>query len=30
VRAWIKKRGGLSQKLILLRGRDLAALYRRC
>jgi hypothetical protein len=30
VRAWIKKHGGLSQKLILLRGRDLQALYRRC
>ena len=30
VRAWIKKRGGLSQKLILLRGHELAALYHRC
>lgn len=30
VRAWIKRRGGLSQKLILLRGRELARLYRRC
>ena len=30
VRAWIKKRGGLSQKLILLRGRELTALYHRC
>ena len=30
VRAWIKKRGGLSQKLILLRDRELAALYPRC
>jgi hypothetical protein len=30
VRAWIKKRGGLSQKLILLRGRELTALYRHC
>jgi len=30
VRAWIKKRGGLSQRLILLRGRELAALYRHC
>jgi hypothetical protein len=30
VRAWIKKRGGLSQKLILLRGRELSALYPRC
>jgi hypothetical protein len=30
VRAWIKKRGRLSQKLILLRGRELTALYHRC
>jgi hypothetical protein len=30
VRAWIKKRGGLSQKLILLRDRELTALYHRC
>ena len=30
VRGWIKKRGGLSQKLILLRGRELTALYHRC
>ena len=30
VRAWIKKRGGLTQKLILLRGRELTAMYRRC
>ena len=30
VRAWIKKRGGLSQKVIYLRGRELAALYPRC
>jgi hypothetical protein len=30
VRAWIKKRGGLSQKLIYLRGRELQSLYRRC
>jgi hypothetical protein len=30
VRAWIKKRGGLTQKLIYLRGRELAALYPRC
>jgi hypothetical protein len=30
VRAWIKKRGGLSQKLIYLRGRELTALYPRC
>ena len=30
VRAWIKKRGGLTQKIIYLRGRELAALYPRC
>jgi len=30
VRAWIKKRGGLTQKIIYLRGRELAALYPHC
>ena len=30
VRAWIKKRGGLTQKIIYLRGKELAALYPRC
>ena len=30
VRAWIKKRGGLTQKVIYLRGKELAALYPRC
>ena len=30
VRAWIKKRGGLTQNLIYLRGRELSALYPRC
>ena len=30
VRAWIKKRGGLTQKPIYLRGNELAALYPRC
>jgi hypothetical protein len=30
VRAWIKKRGGLTQKPIYLRGSELAALYPRC
>jgi predicted RNase H-like nuclease len=30
VRAWIKKRGGLSQKLLLLRGRELQAMVPRC
>ena len=30
VRAWIKKRGGLTQKVIYLRGKELSALYTRC
>ena len=30
VRAWIRQNGGLTQKLIFLRGRQLAALYPRC
>jgi hypothetical protein len=30
VRAWIRRKGGLKQKLIYLRGRELAALYPRC
>ena len=30
VRAWIKRHGGLTQKTILLKGRELAALYPRC
>lgn len=30
VRAWIKRNGGLTQKTILLKGRELAALYPRC
>ncbi len=30
VRAWIKERGGLTGKLIYLRGRELGSLYRRC
>ena len=30
VRAWISRHGGLSSRLILLRGRELAALYPRC
>ena len=30
VRVWIKRNGGLTQKLILLRGRQLVALYPRC
>ena len=30
VRAWIKHNGGLTQNVILLRGRELVALYPRC
>src|ERR1700736_2517601 len=30
VRAWINRHGGLTSRLILLRGRDLAAIYPRC
>lgn len=30
VRAWLKRKGGLSRKVIYLRGRELAGLYRRC
>jgi hypothetical protein len=30
VRDWIRRRGGLSSRLLLLRGRDLAAIYPRC
>jgi hypothetical protein len=30
VRAWIKARGGLSKRLLVLSGRDLAAMYRTC
>ena len=30
VRDWIRRRGGLSSHLLLLRGRDLAAIYPRC
>ncbi len=30
VRAWIRKNGGLSQKVILLKGRELNALYPHC
>ena len=30
VRAWIQCNGGLTQKMIFLRGRQLAALYARC
>lgn len=30
VRAWLKRRGGLSGKVLYLRGRELARLYRPC
>lgn len=30
VRRWIQKRGGLTSRTLLLRGRELAALYPRC
>src|SRR5215469_1586490 len=30
VRNWIIQRGGLTSRLLLLRGRELAAMYRRC
>jgi hypothetical protein len=30
VRGWIRSRGGLTSRLLLLRGRELAAFYRTC
>jgi hypothetical protein len=30
VRGWLRRRGGLSSRLLLLRGRELAAIYPRC
>jgi hypothetical protein len=30
VRNWIRKKGGLSRKALLLKGRELAAMYPRC
>ena len=30
VRDWISRRGGLTSRLLLLRGRELAAIYRPC
>jgi hypothetical protein len=30
VRGWILRRGGLSSRLLLLRGRELAAIYPTC
>jgi hypothetical protein len=30
VRSWIVRRGGLTSRLLLLRGRELASMYRSC
>ena len=30
VRSWIRRKGGLSRRMIYLQGRDLAAIYPRC
>jgi hypothetical protein len=30
VRGWIRRRGGLTTHLLLLRGRELAAIYPAC
>jgi hypothetical protein len=30
VRLWIMQHGGLTSRLLLLRGRELAAIYRSC
>ena len=30
IRNWINRRGGLTSRMLLLKGRDLAAFYRRC
>ena len=30
VRDWIRRRGGLSSRLLLLRGRELKTMYRSC
>ena len=30
VRGWIRRRGGLTSRLLLLRGRELASIYPRC
>jgi hypothetical protein len=30
VRSWIRRRGGLTSRLLLLRGRELAAIYPSC
>jgi hypothetical protein len=30
VRSWIRRRGGLTSRILLLRGRELAAIYPLC
>jgi hypothetical protein len=30
VRGWIRRKGGLSKRMIFLQGRELASIYRRC
>jgi hypothetical protein len=30
IRNWIRRRGGLTSRMLLLRGRDLARMYPRC
>ena len=30
VRSWIRRKGGLNRRTILLRGRELASMYQRC
>jgi hypothetical protein len=30
IRRWIKQRGGLTRRMIFLRGRQLAGMYRPC
>jgi hypothetical protein len=30
VRSWIRRRGGLTSRLLLLRGRELTAIYPAC
>jgi hypothetical protein len=30
IRSWISRRGGLKRRMIFLRGRELASMYRPC
>jgi hypothetical protein len=30
VRLWIERRGGLTSRLLILRGRELTSMYRSC